>query len=1755
MKIILKKRLARKILGLSFLILILIMPLISMIPLNYANPDLNNNIKTQAEDSGVDSILWKLGKGLPGTGATMQPRLVSFTSGGEKFIIVGTDGGIATITLNGFINMNYRTFGDVIDFEIIKDISGDSASDIVLITYDQEYPNVIAITSNNGSEIWKFKPTIEGIDPTTYATHDFITNTWDIKIINDINDDSVPEIAISSWFRLIVVSGKDGNELWIKNNDFTNDIWKLEVLEDINGNGFDTIISGSEEGKLGAFDSKDGISLWTFDVQKTALPTYVGLGYGEKEVPNSIDDIKIISDINNDDYDDILIATDDGYLRLISGVSGVELDNVICYDMANITTPLYSNQLTISPYTSVKRIFMKSGVKIYEIPDINNDNITKYISIACDLDYKELNQYFIYGKIFNINPESEVNKINITTSLNWSCDQFFFGSYPEIIDLESNIQIYLYSLAGSGGGYSTSVISRYAIDDIESQNPITVYEDEDTVDFSYSKYYIPEKEEGHYLLNIGDVNSDGVDDLFAISANGRYLCIDCKNDNTIWVRTRSEAFETELVEIEDINNDGLNDFLVKKIGIFEPSWTDSSDYYSDEEETATQIINELFVIDAKTGNIIWSFNIPSPQYYEGLMDLLNIGDVNNDNISDYAAWIIPSEIPSEITDIIRTLSGDDSLPSGTTMENVYRALLYEYTKILAIDGSDGAIFWETSLLGFPYKFYRHYEYNGNYTDPIEEDTGEYQIINRINEKFPDSWISGSDIKWNYDWKIQTLSHANELQIEYGESSDNLINLQGEYDGNYTIISQNSSESSKSLKIGTTSNSTSIGTIESDDDFYWVINSINNKTQIELSFNQSQNIGKELQYIVVDYKGFILNNPIEQMDISIYNFSDSHWIKLSTNEINQTDTDTKMTKHLQNISGLTSGSNDLVKIRLEAQDESLFTLIIDLLVVNYLYTYGNYSIKAAQDGSSWKAILNLTIPVDLSDDKSLGLMDYPLSQIERFSALKMQTRLTVNTSSSSWYNFTYEIYNAATSKWVLCNWSRDSKTWNNHTYPDLHGDYDYPDRSNFADFTFSQNSYKYDHMYVITRGTDDADPCVEFDYETKTSLSDFIDLNNDIRIRINVTNGKSNEPFNLTIDNFGIGSFYWGLFDWDLSSNQYDRYYIYQYGQYEWNEDVFTNVNLLNLEIQDFEVINGTDDEYLDVVAIIGIEGTSYSQSKWSTRIRLFDIKNEQVFTKWSINQTYIPNYMVQIIPLNNSLNSWLISGRFQFGINYNCSHKLISNPHWNSQITNFDNFSESKVDMDYIWEIIPPFDTTSGYRYEFPGKTTISKDGKIGIIIGEYGLVQPYEWDPEYMVYGLTYIQIIDVDSQSIISKIPTTNLITFGSSTTAGTIDFSSEGAGYRLLFSYEDFDGDNYLDHVGLYSFRGETQDIYAIYTWGTEIIIYSGNSADNDSIILFRKLFGSTDVPSSSTSNQNKLKMPFASIGDCNNDGISDVIIGLQAESYGSGWGDYCKGSEIRFYDISSSDENNAIELTEYYWELDSFSCLIPYATPSYEFFDSIENIGDINGDNNGETLIEHNSFTKTITEYGTESYTAITTTEIFDVINRTMLYRFKMDIDSIFPIIDLNEDGKKELLVSSGELIFCVNSKFKIQILNPLDGQALPSHNFNIEWDTDSNYDFFEVLVDGISQGSTTSKIIPVSLSSGWKQINIVMYDRSGLIIAINTINVLVAPNLIQYILTFVIVGVAVGGFIVYRRFRKKEKEMVLIDKKINEGGKK
>jgi hypothetical protein len=986
-------------------------------------------------------------------------------------------------------------------------------------------------------------------------------------------------------------------------------------------------------------------------------------------------------------------------------------------------------------------------------------------------------------------------------------------------------------------------------------------------------------------------------------------------------------------------------------------------------------------------------------------------------------------------------------------------------------------------------------------------------------------MSGNEIDWENPWEASTLLHTNDVQLESGESADYEFDLRCDQGTNYTINSYNSSAV---VIEGSSINSSSTGSIKGNDGLEWVINSTysggEERISLEFSFNQSQPTVSGLKHFIVNYRG-ILSEEISQMDIYVYNFSapGDPWTKISPQSINSSVSFTSMSEIIYLISDYTQiPNNHSVRIKVEAANPTPFVLQIDELVVDYSYSYETYEIRSATQNGLWKVLMNVSIPVDFNDENKLGVIEYPLSQIDRFSALKIQTKLKINTSTPiSGYNFTYEIFNTTSGTWIRCDWNQDNTTWDTVQHPDLHGDYQKKNgeggyRLNYKAFEFS-NAYLYDQMYLITRGTHDADPFVEFDYENKTSMADFIDANGEMHLRLNITNSYA--PFNLTIDTFGIGAFYWGLFD-----HEYDPNYIWDYG---WAS--FYDTKLLNVKVLDFVVVNGTGDTHLDVLAVIGED---YPYSTWSARLRLFDIKSDQVFTKWSPTPTYVPYLYPRVLPVNNSFNNWILSGKYSFGSTYNFSHKLIKDPQWTYKMTNLDNFSNSKTIIDYEWvrsPNIPVLSSKYSNFYEILGKSIISKDGKVGIILGDYDING-----------DLTQIRIVDVNTNSTVSIIPWESLAVLGSPGDVFSslhVDFSSEGVGHKLAISHDDFNDDGYLDHVGVY-------DIIKANFHNDEIRIYNGNSGNSTPIVLFN-----TSVPTLWKEVDTKLKMPFTSIGDVNGDGIADGILGVQADLLREGY----KGAYLSFYDIFSSSENNAMELTGKKWEIVPFRWLRPYYLYD-ELFALIENIGDVNGDNKDDVLVERHSFKKTRNAEGVEIYARIPTTEILDVSNQIILFRFNIEIDTLSPISDLNGDGKKELLIASGELLFSVNSRFEVQISHPTAGQVMGSNRFSIEWDTDADYDYFEIYVNDTSHGSTTSKSYFVSLGAGWFRIDLYMFDKNGLVTALKTINIFVPSNYTYYIVTFILIGALIGLSILFKRIRKKQKAVVLIVKKVEEGEK-
>ena len=68
-----------KVIAIFIISITLLLPVIAIIPTNLLTGEGETNLKTQNGGSGADSILWKVGRGIPGDGPTMQPKMVNFT--------------------------------------------------------------------------------------------------------------------------------------------------------------------------------------------------------------------------------------------------------------------------------------------------------------------------------------------------------------------------------------------------------------------------------------------------------------------------------------------------------------------------------------------------------------------------------------------------------------------------------------------------------------------------------------------------------------------------------------------------------------------------------------------------------------------------------------------------------------------------------------------------------------------------------------------------------------------------------------------------------------------------------------------------------------------------------------------------------------------------------------------------------------------------------------------------------------------------------------------------------------------------------------------------------------------------------------------------------------------------------------------------------------------------------------------------------------------------------------------------------------------------------------------------------------------------------------------------------------------------------------------------------------------------------------------------------------------------------------------
>ncbi|MEJ2251174.1 MAG: hypothetical protein P8Y97_16170, partial [Candidatus Lokiarchaeota archaeon] len=744
------------------------------------------------------------------------------------------------------------------------------------------------------------------------------------------------------------------------------------------------------------------------------------------------------------------------------------------------------------------------------------------------------------------------------------------------------------------------------------------------------------------------------------------------------------------------------------------------------------------------------------------------------------------------------------------------------------------------------------------------------------------------------------------------------------------------------------------------------------------------------------------------------------------------------------------------------------------------------------------IVNMSIPLNFSNKKMLGLMNYPLSQLERIAALKLQSELFVNdTSVLDSYSFTYELFNSSSQTWIPCSWNESNRCWNSN-HLDLHGDYgNY--RSNSSYFEFA-NTPRRDDMYVITRGVKDntygVDTGIEFDFENKTSLSNFITSGNRLNLRINITN--SQKPFNVTFQSLGVGAFYWGLF-----GNQYDRYYIRKLDYVGDTSYKITNENLLKFDIENFKVLNYPGHQYDHIMFVVEDEEVS---NLIGTRFILIDPKTLQWNVLWDKENSYLPFKDIHIVTLNYSYDNWILSGRYKRSNFEYYAHKKVNNTEWKSWNSFMENYSFQNRSIDFEWTINCSnlYETNSSF-YEVPALVSLTNK-KLGIVIGDY--------DSEGKLQSLV---IGDTDSGQILSSINTASLDSQIVEGEYNKYDLGEFIASRKLLFGKYDINGNGYNDLIGIYNQKtvtmidGKTSEVLLNCTYNNHV---------------------EYNEPTG---------IPVSLVSDSSQSNNSMVIVGTQTYIHTD---EFCKDGELIYYESNHLDKGEIDR-----WNIATKKCLPTYETYEnrnrWEFFEFVTTIGDFNQDNKTDLLIGRNLFYKSLQDIFLE-YKCKEVSEIVDPYSKEILIRFPFLVDS-FRFLEGNEnDGSKPYLIEKNGVFYCMNHNYKLEITNIHDKQVLSDGNFIIKWNGNIIYDYVQIRVDNIDHLETKGTQYYMTLGPGWHSIQALAYDKYGIAIGVYVINIFVRNNFVYSTITLILLISSVGLSIVLSIHHRRNKKKVVID---------
>ncbi len=324
---------------------------------------------------------------------------------------------------------------------------------------------------------------------------------------------------------------------------------------------------------------------------------------------NSPKAIAKISDVTGDGKNDVIITSEDNYVRCFNGNSSSTAD--IIWE-----TEIYSGN-----------IFGQNGLII--VDDIDGDDYQDVIvgtsggdrSVRC-LSGKtgmifftyNTNQYGEGGTVYQVNASQDFNEDGINDVVASTGDDSF-GTGPKrvfLFDGSNGDVIWDFHTVGTK-------FSCIGVNDVNNDGTPDVIAGASDGSETTGLVYAIDGENATQLWQftaggssvwaletIDDANYDGVDDIVAGDFSGNIYALDATNGATIWTASAGSCIILRFEKMDDVNNDGHPDIAI-----------------------AHSTNSNTLLIDGFTGSTIWQHSVADQPWC-----IDRIGDVSGDGIND-----------------------------------------------------------------------------------------------------------------------------------------------------------------------------------------------------------------------------------------------------------------------------------------------------------------------------------------------------------------------------------------------------------------------------------------------------------------------------------------------------------------------------------------------------------------------------------------------------------------------------------------------------------------------------------------------------------------------------------------------------------------------------------------------------------------------------------------------------------------------------------------------------------------------------------------------------------------------------------------------------------------------------------------------------------------------------------------------------------------------------------------------------------------